>query len=55
MEDFLAQQEVFVLDMLVQRHLAVGGPIAVFKNGDVIDIDAKKGNNNIRLTKNNCI
>ena len=29
---------------------AVGGPIALLKNGDVIDIDAKKGTINVRLT-----
>ena len=31
---------------------ALGGPIALLKNGDVIDIDAKKGTINVRLTKN---
>ncbi len=30
---------------------ALGGPIALLKNGDVIDIDAKKGKINVRLTK----
>ena len=30
---------------------AVGGPIALIRNGDVIDIDAKKGKINIRLSK----
>ena len=30
---------------------ALGGPIALIKNGDVIDIDAKKGSINVRLTK----
>ena len=30
---------------------ALGGPIALIKNGDVIDIDAKKGKINVRLTK----
>ena len=30
---------------------AVGGPIALLRNGDVIDIDAKKGTINVRLTK----
>ena len=30
---------------------ALGGPIALLKNGDVIDIDAKKGSINVRLTK----
>ncbi len=30
---------------------ALGGPIALLKNGDVIDIDAKKGTINVRLTK----
>ena len=29
----------------------VGGPIALLKNGDVIDIDAKKGTINVRLSK----
>ncbi len=29
---------------------AMGGPIALLKNGDVIDIDAKKGSINVRLT-----
>jgi dihydroxy-acid dehydratase len=29
---------------------AVGGPIALLRNGDVIDIDAKKGTINVRLT-----
>ena len=29
---------------------ALGGPIALLKNGDVIDIDAKKGSINVRLT-----
>ena len=30
---------------------ALGGPIALLKNGDIIDIDAKKGSINVRLTK----
>ncbi len=30
---------------------ALGGPIALLRNGDVIDIDAKKGTINVRLTK----
>ncbi len=30
---------------------ALGGPIALLKNGDIIDIDAKKGTMNVRLTK----
>ena len=30
---------------------ALGGPIALLKNGDKIDIDAKKGTINVRLTK----
>ena len=30
---------------------AVGGPLALLKNGDIIDIDAKKGTINVRLTK----
>ncbi len=30
---------------------SVGGPIAVLRNGDIIDIDAKKGTINVRLTK----
>ena len=30
---------------------ALGGPIALIKNGDTIDIDAKKGTINVRLTK----
>ncbi|MDC0472960.1 dihydroxy-acid dehydratase [Pelagibacteraceae bacterium] len=30
---------------------AVGGPLALLKNGDVIDIDAKKGTINVRLTR----
>ena len=30
---------------------AMGGPIALLKNGDIIDIDAKKGTINVRLTK----
>ncbi len=30
---------------------ALGGPIALLKNGDRIDIDAKKGTINVRLTK----
>ena len=29
----------------------VGGPIALLKNGDVIDIDANKGTINVRLSK----
>ena len=29
---------------------SVGGPIALLKNGDVIDIDANKGTINVRLT-----
>ena len=28
----------------------MGGPIVLLKNGDVIDIDAKKGSINVRLT-----
>ena len=30
---------------------AIGGPIALLRNGDIIDIDAKKGTINVRLTK----
>ena len=30
---------------------ALGGPIALLRNGDVIDIDAKKGTINVRLSK----
>jgi len=30
---------------------AVGGPIALLRNGDVIDIDAKRGTINVRLSK----
>jgi dihydroxy-acid dehydratase len=30
---------------------AMGGPIALLRNGDIIDIDAKKGSINVRLTK----
>ncbi|MDC2980367.1 dihydroxy-acid dehydratase [Candidatus Pelagibacter sp.] len=30
---------------------ALGGPIALLQNGDLIDIDAKKGTINVRLTK----
>ncbi len=30
---------------------ALGGPIALLKNGDVIDIDAKKGTINVRLNR----
>ena len=30
---------------------SIGGPIALLKNGDVIDIDAKKGKINVRLSK----
>ena len=30
---------------------SIGGPIALLKNGDVIDIDAKKGQINVRLSK----
>jgi dihydroxy-acid dehydratase len=30
---------------------SLGGPIALLKNGDVIDIDAKKGQINVRLSK----
>ncbi len=30
---------------------SVGGPIALLRNGDVIDIDAKKGKINVRLSK----
>ena len=30
---------------------ALGGPIALLKNGDIIDINAKKGTINVRLTK----
>ena len=34
---------------------ALGGPIALIKNGDIIDIDAKKGTINIRLSKKDLI
>tara|TARA_B100000579_G_scaffold167869_1_gene136570 strand:+ start:690 stop:2408 length:1719 start_codon:yes stop_codon:yes gene_type:complete len=34
---------------------SVGGPIALLRNGDVIDIDAKKGTINVRLSKNELI
>jgi len=30
---------------------ALGGPIALLRNGDVIDIDAKKGTINVRLSR----
>ncbi len=30
---------------------SVGGPIALLRNGDIIDIDAEKGTINVRLTK----
>ena len=30
---------------------SVGGPIALLKNGDIIDLDAKKGTINVRLSK----
>ncbi len=30
---------------------SLGGPIALLRNGDIIDIDAKKGTINVRLTK----
>ena len=30
---------------------ALGGPLALLRNGDIIDIDAKKGTINVRLTK----
>ena len=30
---------------------ALGGPIALLRNGDMIDIDAKKGTVNVRLTR----
>tara|TARA_B100001245_G_scaffold126860_1_gene93638 strand:+ start:194 stop:1912 length:1719 start_codon:yes stop_codon:yes gene_type:complete len=34
---------------------SVGGPIALLRNGDVIDIDAKKGTINVRLSKKELI
>ena len=34
---------------------ALGGPIALLKNGDMIDIDAKKGTINVRLTKSQLV
>ena len=34
---------------------ALGGPIALLKNGDIIDIDAKRGTINVRLTKSQLI
>jgi len=30
---------------------SLGGPIALLRNGDIIDLDAKKGTINVRLTK----
>ena len=30
---------------------SIGGPIALLKNGDIIDLDAKKGTINVRLSK----
>ena len=30
---------------------SIGGPIALLRNGDIIDIDAKKGTINVRLSK----
>ena len=33
----------------------LGGPIALLKDGDIIDIDAKKGTINVRLTKSQLI
>ena len=35
----------------MEPEAALGGPIALLKNGDKIDIDAKKGTINVRLTK----
>ena len=34
---------------------SIGGPIALLRNGDVIDIDAKKGTINVRLSKKELI
>ena len=34
---------------------ALGGPLALLRNGDVIDIDAKKGTINVRLSKNELV
>ena len=30
---------------------ALGGPIALLRNGDIIEIDAKKGTMNVKLSK----
>ena len=37
------------MDILVQRQ-HVGGPIALIKNGDLIDIDAEKGSLKVNLS-----
>ena len=49
MVDFLEPQEGFCVGH-VGPEAALGGPTALLKNGDVIDIDAKKGTINVRLT-----
>ena len=42
-------------DVYKRQHVgpeaSIGGPIALLRNGDVIDIDAKKGTINVRLSK----
>ena len=48
MEGFLELLEVFCVGH-VGPEAAVGGPIALLRNGDIIDIDAKKGTINVRL------
>ena len=39
----------------VGPEMTLGGPIALLKDGDIIDIDAKKGTINVRLTKSQLI
>jgi dihydroxy-acid dehydratase len=45
------EKVALITDGRFSGRASVGGPIALLKNGDVIDIDAKKGTINVRLSK----
>ena len=48
MEGSLELPEAFCVGH-VGPEAALGGPIGLLRNGDIIDIDAKKGTINVRL------
>ena len=54
MEDFSGATRGFCVGH-VGPEASLGGPIALLRNGDIIDLDAKKGTVNVRLSKKELI